>query len=45
MSTKMRLMILAVTTTLVLMAGCATLDGAGEDIESAGEEIQENVDS
>ncbi|QPG06781.1 entericidin A/B family lipoprotein [Salinimonas marina] len=27
-----------------LLTGCATMEGAGEDIESAGEEISETAD-
>jgi predicted small secreted protein len=29
---------------LSLAAGCATLEGAGEDIESAGESVQDAAD-
>jgi predicted small secreted protein len=31
-------------TGLLLVAGCATLEGAGEDIESAGESVQDAAD-
>lgn len=29
---------------LLAAAGCATIDGAGQDIESAGEAVQDAVD-
>ena len=29
---------------LLLAAGCATLEGAGEDIESVGESVQDAAD-
>jgi predicted small secreted protein len=31
--------------TILLATGCATIEGAGKDIESAGEKIQEAADS
>ncbi|WP_407638140.1 entericidin A/B family lipoprotein [Aliiglaciecola lipolytica] len=27
--------------TLIMLSGCATIEGAGEDIESAGDAIQD----
>jgi predicted small secreted protein len=32
------------TAGLLLAAGCATIEGAGEDIESVGESVQDTVD-
>ncbi|GAA6186307.1 MULTISPECIES: entericidin A/B family lipoprotein [Alteromonadaceae] len=33
--------ILTLTLMLVMLTGCATVEGAGKDIESAGDAIQE----
>lgn len=31
--------------TILLVGGCATIEGAGKDIEAAGEAVQEAADS
>ena len=36
--------VLIVACTLVVLAGCNTIEGAGKDIERAGEEIQEEAE-
>jgi entericidin B len=42
---KKHLSILLVTALLALLnTGCRTMEGAGEDIERAGEKIQDNAD-
>ena len=42
MSIKLKSLIqLSIPLLLLLTAGCATIDGAGKDIESAGEAIQD----
>lgn len=33
--------LLSLSLTLVMLSGCATIEGAGEDIESAGDAIQD----
>ncbi|MDO6693345.1 entericidin A/B family lipoprotein [Aliiglaciecola sp. 3_MG-2023] len=33
--------IVTLITTLLLLSGCATIEGAGKDIESAGDAIQD----
>ncbi|HTO04243.1 MAG TPA: entericidin A/B family lipoprotein [Opitutus sp.] len=41
---KKHLSVLLVTALFTLLsAGCRTMEGAGEDIEAAGEKIQENA--
>ena len=45
MTNKLKLLGIIIVTSLFLASGCATIDGAGQDIESAGEEIQDAADS
>ncbi|GAC14153.1 hypothetical protein GLIP_1519 [Aliiglaciecola lipolytica E3] len=33
--------LLTMMMTLIMLSGCATIEGAGEDIESAGDAIQD----
>ena len=41
---KKHLSVILVTALLTLLSsGCRTMEGAGEDIEAAGEQIQENA--
>lgn len=35
---------LSISLLFLCLAGCATIEGAGEDIESAGEAIQESAE-
>jgi predicted small secreted protein len=44
--TTVRLMLMLIAAAFVLpqLGGCNTMRGAGEDIERAGEEIQEEAD-
>ncbi len=41
---KKILLTLLATTYMVLLAGCNTMHGAGEDIEKGGEKIQKESD-
>jgi len=36
---------LSISLLFLCLAGCATIEGAGEDIESAGEVIQESAEN
>ena len=36
---------LALTLAFLAAAGCATIEGAGKDVEAAGEAIQDSVDN
>jgi len=36
---------LSITLSFLCLAGCATIEGAGEDIESAGEAIQDSAEN
>jgi predicted small secreted protein len=40
---KKHFLLLAVALITLLNTGCRTMEGAGEDIERAGEKIQENA--
>ncbi|HYG34565.1 MAG TPA: entericidin A/B family lipoprotein [Clostridia bacterium] len=44
MTKRILLMLFAVVTLVAGVTGCRTAQGAGEDIESAGEVIQDTVD-
>ena len=43
MTARLLSLIFAVFVSLVAVAGCNTIEGAGEDIESLGEEVQEEA--
>nr|WP_136250482.1 entericidin A/B family lipoprotein [Ningiella ruwaisensis] len=44
MSSKLQKLLSALCV-LMILGGCATIEGAGEDIENAGEEVQDAADS
>jgi len=41
----MRLLTIAVSFTMVLLAGCNTVEGMGRDIERGGEKVQDSADN
>jgi predicted small secreted protein len=41
---KIAMMLSALTLPVALLAGCNTSEGFGEDLESVGEDIQEEAD-
>lgn len=45
MTLRKKFLMFVMSAAVMFLAGCATIDGAGEDIESAGEEIQDASDS
>jgi predicted small secreted protein len=45
MNSRDKMLIFLVVLIIFSFTGCATIEGAGEDIETAGEEIQDAADN
>jgi len=43
-SLKQRLLTIVIATTFGILGGCATIEGAGKDIQSAGEAVEEGAE-